>query len=202
MIRALITNEFSGDSMDTDLSVSSAVSALEGYASLILSRRNDYLSYGDALFELRTSEIGAQTIPLILATVDLYGDRTTDARYYAAGSLTGFLLGYYIGNRCSVKNDLSGASGFLTYLLPALCYTAVGGVAVLVNNENFANALPALASVAEVGLTTYIYKSFVEKSSNIGGNKINMNFFINPAPVFCKNEYVRKMPVAGLSLNF
>jgi hypothetical protein len=201
-VRALIADEIVGDSMDIDLSLSSAASALEGYASLFLSRRSEYLSYGDALFELRASEIGAQTIPLILATVDLYGDGSIDKRYYAAGSLAGFFLGYYIGNRCSVNNDLSGASGFLIYLLPALCYTAVGGVARLVNNKNFTYALPAVASVAEIGLTAYIYKSFVGKPLNTGSNKINMNFFINPAPLFCENEYLKKMPVAGLSWTF
>jgi len=187
---------------------STLVSLGEGYTSLFLSRKADYLTYGDALFELRASAMGASAIPLVLASIDLYSsDMSIDENVYIGTSLAGFAAGYWFGNRLSCINDLPGTAGLLTFFIPALCDLAAAGVGVLVNSDGYYNSLPVIILATDFTLTTVVYKSLTKKAT-VGlvplhdTDGTGLSFYFNPAPLLCKNEYIKRMPIASLSWNF
>jgi hypothetical protein len=184
--------------------ISTGLSLVEGYGSLFLSRNAQDLTYGDALFELRTAIIGSQTIPLILLSFDLYnGTNSINEKIYSATALAGFAAGYYLGYKFTAKNDLSGASGFFTYLIPYLAHGLTAGTGVLISKESFTKAYPIIFSVVDIGLTAYVYKSMAKPQTQLGmREKGNFNFYLNPAPLFTKNEVIRSMPIAGFQYNF
>lgn len=189
--------------------ISTGLSLCEGYASLFLSRNAQDLSYGDALFELRTSIIGGQTIPLILASVDLWnGAPSIDNKYYSATALAGWVAGYYLGYKLTSKYDISGPSGIFTYLIPYLAHGLTAGTGVLISSDINSNyfywkAYPIIFSVVDIGLTAYVYKSMAKPQTQVGmRERGNFNFYLNPVPLFAKNEILRKMPICGVRYNF
>lgn len=190
-------------SFQTHIRNASIVSLFEGYTSLYLFRKSEYLTYGDALFELRTSIIGAQTIPLILASIDLHRDEASDEKIYVITSLAGFSAGYYIGNKLSKGHDLSGPSAFLTYLLPYLAHGLTGGLTVLFESDGFTYSYPIIFSISEIGLTYFAYKKFAKK--DVGSThfeKGSFNFFVNPLCLLAKEEINNKLPLLAISYSF
>ncbi|HEX7318950.1 MAG TPA: hypothetical protein VF399_01165 [bacterium] len=217
-IKDLINGDLGMDNNmdDIDAGLATLSSVLEGYGSLFLSRNSEYLSFGDALFEMRTGIIGGQTIPLILLSFDLYNGRESsfNDRIYAATSLAGFAVGSYIGLQSSKVNNLSAASGVFTYVIPYLAHGLTAGIGVLMESDPsseanwYWRAYPITFSVLDIGMTYYIYKAFAKKEmtgmkhDRHDQEKMGLNFYLNPAPLFYRNEFIRKMPVAGLSWNF
>jgi len=129
--------------IDEDLQVSTLLSLGEGYTSLFLSQNSGNLTFGDALFELRLGALGAEALPLILATIDLHREGSnTDDRIYAALSLLGHGVGYLWGNKLSRDYDLPGAAGAMVWLLPYLAHATTLGFTVLTDNEGVLNSLP------------------------------------------------------------
>jgi len=189
--------------------IGTGLSLAEGYTSLYLSRNAQDLTFGDALFELRTSIVGSQTIPLILASVDLWnGASSIDNKIYSATALAGFVAGYYLGYKLTSKYDISGPSGIFTYLIPYLAHGLTAGTGTLINSGVSSDyfywkAYPIIFSVVDIGLTAYVYKSMAKPQTQLGmREKGNFNFYLNPAPLFTKNEIIRSMPIAGFQYNF
>lgn len=189
--------------------IGTGLSLAEGYGSLYFSRNAQDLTYGDALFELRTMMIGSQTIPLILASVDLWnGASSIDNRIYSATALAGFVAGYYLGYKLTAKYDLSGPSGIFTFLIPYLAHGLTAGTGTLINSGVSSDyfywkAYPIIFSVVDIGLTAYVYKSMAKPQTRVGmRERGNFNFYLNPAPLFTKNEVIRSMPIAGFQYNF
>ena len=138
-----------GDPYDL-IQLGTILSLAEGYTSLLLSKDAKNLTFGDALFEFRTSTMGAEALPLILGTIDLHRNENSDERVYAALSLVGHGVGYIWGNKLSRDYDLPGAAGVMTWLLPYLAHAATGGIAVLVDNEKFLDSYPAIYLTMDV----------------------------------------------------
>jgi hypothetical protein len=190
--------------------IGTGLSLCEGYASLYLSRNAQDLTYGDALFELRTMMIGSQTIPLILLSVDLWtgGNSAIDNRIYSATALAGFAAGYYLGYKLTSKYDLSGPSGIFTYLIPYLAHGLTAGIGTIINSGEstdyfYWKAYPIIFSIVDIGLTAYVYKSMAKPQTQVGmRERSNFNFYLNPAPLFTRNEVIRSMPIAGFQYNF
>jgi len=189
--------------------IGTGLSLAEGYASLYLSRNAQDLTYGDALFELRTMMIGSQTIPLILASVDLWnGAPSIDNKLYSATALAGFVAGYYLGYKLTSKYDISGPSGIFTYLIPYLAHGLTAGVGTLINSGVSSDyfywkAYPIIFSVVDIGLTAYVYKSMAKPQTQVGmRERGNFNFYLNPAALLTRNEIIRSMPIAGFQYNF
>jgi hypothetical protein len=177
----------------------------EGYTSLFLSKNAEDLTFGDALFELRTSTIGAEALPLILMTIDAHRDESTDELVYAALSLAGHGVGYLWGNKLSRDYDLPGAAGVMTWLLPYLAEAATGGIAILVDKEGFFNTLPAIYLSMDVLLTYVCYRAFARKSIDVGKTDVpNFNMSINPMCLVLKdkNKTFENMPFLTFSYNF
>ncbi len=210
----LIYGELNIDELDAGLATLSSV--LEGYTALFLSRNCEYLSLGDALFEMRTGIIGGQTIPAILLSIDLHNGSSAsfNDRIYSATSLAGFAAGYYIGLKSSKGNNLSAAAGVFSYIIPYLAHSLTAGIGVLMEPDVFDNdhwywrSYPITFSVLDIGMTYYVYRAFAKKEAmgmklkHGDQEKTGLNFFINPAPIFCKNEHIRKIPIAGLNWSF
>ncbi len=181
------------------------LSLAEGYTSLFLSKNAEDLTFGDALFELRTSTMGAEALPLILATIDAHRNNYSDERLYAALSLAGHSVGYLWGNKLSRDYDLPGAAGVMTWLLPYLAHAATGGIAVLVDNEGFLDTYPSIYLTMDVLLTTICYKAFAKKSIDMGKADIpNFNMSINPMCFVLKdkNKNFSNMPFLTFSYTF
>lgn len=184
--------------------VGSIVSLVEGYAALYLSRHDDRVTKGDAIFELRSCMIGAQTIPLILLGTDLFDDGDdTDLRIYAVTSLAGYAAGYAIGLALSRKYDLDDKDAGFTFLLPYLVHGVTAGIGVLAADDSYWKAYPMVYSALDIGLTYFVYKSLAKKSAgdpDRGGT--GFNYIINPVPLFVKDPALRAAPVAGISYRF
>jgi len=181
------------------------LSLAEGYTSLFVSKNSEDLTFGDALFELRASTMGAEVLPLILATIDAHRNENSDERVYAALSLAGHGVGYLWGNKLSRDYDLPGAAGVMTWLLPYLAHTATGGIAVLVDNEGFLDTYPAIFLTMDVMLTCICYKAFAKKSIDVGKADFpNFNMSINPMCFVLKdkNKIFENMPFLTFSYNF
>jgi hypothetical protein len=188
--------------------IGTGLSLAEGYGSLYLSRNAQDVTYGDALFELRTMMIGSQTLPLILLSVDAFtgGETDIDGRIYSGSALAGFAVGYYIGYKLTSKYDLSGPSGVFSYLIPYLAHGLTAGIGTIVQESSdyfYWKAYPIIFSIVDIGLTAYVYKSMAKPQTQLGmREKGNFNFYLNPAPLFTKNEVIRSMPIAGFQYNF
>jgi len=201
-----LTGKKNEDLFDDNIKrISTGLSLVESYGSLYLSRNAQDVTFGDALFELRTAIIGSQTIPLVLLSFDLYNGSSSsiDKRIYSATALAGFAVGYYLGYKFTALNDLSGSSGFFTYLIPYLAHGLTAGTGVLIGGDSYFKAYPIIFCVVDIGLTAYVYKSLAKPQTKVGWlDKGNFNFFMNPAPLFAKNEILRKMPICGVRYNF
>jgi len=193
-----------GDPYDF-IQLGTILSLAEGYTSLFVSKNSEDLTFGDALFELRTSTIGAEALPLILWTIDLHRNENSDERVYAALSLVGHGVGYIWGNKLSRDYDLPGAAGVMTWLLPYLAHAAIGGIAVLVDNEGFLDTYPTIYLTMDVLLTSICYKTFAKKSIDVGKADFpNFNMSINPMCFVLKdkNKIFENMPFLTFSYNF
>jgi len=188
--------------------IGTGLSLAEGYASLYLSRNAQDLTFGDALFELRTMMIGSQTLPLILLSVDAFtgGETDIDGRIYSGSALAGFAVGYYLGYKLSSNYDLSGPSGVFSYLIPYLAHGLTAGIGTIVQESSdyfYWKAYPIIFSIVDIGLTAYVYKSMAKPQTQVGmRERGNFNFYLNPAPLFTKNQVIRSMPIAGFLYNF
>ncbi|MBN1695371.1 hypothetical protein JW879_08225 [candidate division WOR-3 bacterium] len=193
-----------GDPYDL-IQLGTILSLAEGYTSLFMSKDAENLTFGDALFELRTSTIGAEALPLILWTIDLHRNENSDERVYAALTLVGHGAGYLWGHKLSRDNDLPGAAGVMTWLLPYLAHAATGGIAVLVDKEGFLDTYPTIFLTMDVLLTSICYKAFAKKSLDIGKADIpNFNMSVNPMCFVLKdkNKTFENMPFITFSYNF
>jgi hypothetical protein len=190
--------------------IGTGLSLVEGYGSLYFSRNSQDLSYGDALFELRTMMIGSQTLPLILLSVDAFtgGETDIDLKIYSATAIAGFAAGYYLGYKLTAENDLSGPSGVFTYLIPYLAHGLTAGIGTIVNSSESSDyfywkAYPIIFSVVDIGLTAYVYKSMAKPQTQaVIQDQGGFNFYLNPAPLFTKNQVIRSMPIAGFQYHF
>ncbi|MCK4420573.1 hypothetical protein KAW18_16995 [candidate division WOR-3 bacterium] len=175
----------------------------EGYSSLFLSKNSENLTFGDALFEFRTGVLGAEVLPLILATYDLHREEQTDERIYAASSLLGHGLGYVLGRKLTRDYDLSGASGIMIWILPYLAHGAAGGLVVLTENEGLIKSYPVIYLSMDIALTYLAYKAFAQKTIGIGKSDVpNFNMAINPMCFILKGKSTSKVPFFMMSYNF
>jgi hypothetical protein len=205
---------FAGEDFDIwdfeneDVRLSALLSLGEGYTSLFLSENSEDLTFGDALFELRMSAIGAEALPLILATIDLYREGSnTDERIYAGLSLLGHSLGYLWGYKFTRDYDLPGAAGVMVWILPYLAHATTGGLVILSDSEGFSDAYPAIYLGTDILLTLACYKAFAKKSTDVGKADIpNFNISINPMCFMFKDKdkdkNFGKMPFLSFSYNF
>ncbi len=183
--------------------IGTAVSLAEGYTSLLLSKNSENLTYGDALFELRTAVKGAEIIPLIITTFDLHREEQTDERIYAATSLVGHGLGYALGSRLTRQYDLSGAASTLIWILPYLAHGATGGLVVLTESEGFAKSYPAIFLTMDLALTYVCYNTFAEKATTIGKTDgPNFNIMVNPMCFVLKDKGAQGVPLLMVSYRF
>jgi len=158
MVKLLFTDEVF---TDLDNRIASALSLTESYLSIALSKDVEYLSWGDALFELRTSLIGAELLPSILLTLEnIKEDFEIPDEWYALSSLLGHGAGYYIGYELSKKYDISLATGLLSYLIPSLAHGFSAGLGILMESSEYWKFYPLIFIGGEIILTTYIYKAF------------------------------------------
>jgi hypothetical protein len=205
-VKALFVGEsIENDRINEDFQLGTLLSLGEGYSSLFFSQNSEDITFGDALFELRTSTIGAEALPLILWTIDLHRNENSDERVYAALSLVGHGVGYLWGNKLSRDYDLPGAAGVMTWLLPYLAHTATGGIVLLSDSEGLLNTYPAIFLTMDVLLTSICYKAFAKKSIDVGKTDFpDFNMSINPMCFVLKdkNKTFENMPFLTFSYNF
>jgi hypothetical protein len=183
--------------------IGTALSVLEGYTSLFLSRHSENLTYGDALFELRTAIIGAELVPLLMATYDLHREERSDERIYAATSLAGYGLGYLLGRKLSRDHDLSGTAGVFTWLIPYLAHSATGGLIALTESEGLARSYPAIFLAIDLPLTCFCYKIFAERSTKYSSADVpDFNVAVNPAYFLIKDRSQQNVPIVSVSYRF
>ena len=181
----------------------SVLSLVEGYAALILSKNDDYLTYGDASFEFRTAIIGAEFAPLIMATFDLHRDEMTDERIYAATSLAGFGLGYIWGRKLSREYDLSETAASMTWLIPYLAHSATGGLIALTESEGLAKTYPVIFLAMDLPLTYICYKTFAERPTGYGSADMRrFNIAFNPAFFMLRDKINGNVPLVAMSYYF
>lgn len=188
---------------DVFLQPGTVFSLAEGYAALFLSRKAGDLTYGDALFELRTAVIGAEALPFVLATYDLHRHEESNERVYAAVSLAGYGLGYLLGQKLTREYDLTGASGFLTWLIPYLAHGATGGLVALTESEGLARSYPAIFMTVDIALTYVCYRAFAQKATRLGkidGPKFNVA--VNPAAIVFRDMCPVELPVVSVEYHF
>jgi hypothetical protein len=188
-----------------DLQLSALLSLAEGYTSLYLSRNSGNLTFGDALFELRLSAMGAQALPLVLTTIDRNRDEWSDEKVYAGLSLLGHCVGYLWGYKFTRDYDLPGAAGVMVWILPYLAHATTGGLALLSDSETFFDYYPVIYLGTDILLTFVCYKAFVRKSTDVGKADIpNFNISINPMCFMFKDKDKNfgKMPFLSFSYNF
>ena len=187
------------------LQVSTLLSLGEGYASLFLSRNSEDLTLGDALFELRAASIGAEALPLILATYDFHSNADIDSRIYAGLSLAGHSIGYLLGNRLSRDYNLSGSGGVMIWLLPYLAHGATASIALLSDNEGLEKSYPAIFLTTDLLMTYAYYKAFAKKPVKMGkAHAPNFNLALNPMGLVCKdkNKTFEDIPFLMFSYRF
>jgi hypothetical protein len=186
--------------------VSSLLSLFEGYSSLFFSRNSEDLTLGDALFELRTGVMGAEALPLLLATYDLHSDVNISPSVYAGLSLLGHGAGYMLGNKLSREFDLSGAGGVMIWLLPALAHGFTGSLVFLSDSEGLARTYPTIFLTTDVLLTYFCYRNFAEKPLKTGqaNTTPHFNLALNPLSFVCKdkNKTFENMPFMMFSYEF
>ncbi len=183
--------------------IGSIASLVEGYTALYFSRHSENLTSGDAIFELRSCMIGAQTIPMILLSTDLHSDDDIDLRIYAVTSLAGYAAGYYIGMKLSERYDLTEDAGGFTFLLPYLVHGVTAGIGVLVADDAYWETYPIIYSVLDIGATYIVYKNMAKKATvNPDHEGSGFNFMFNPVPLVAKNTILRTAPIAGISYRF
>lgn len=200
IIKLLLKNEFKITKSDNTFS--SILSIIEGYSILYLSRNKYNVSFGDALFELRTTAIGSEFIPAFLRSYYLFKNDTIQERTYAATSLIGHLAGYYIGNKLSIENDISTTTAFLSYLIPSLAHLFTFGITAIVNSTDIMKAYPIIFISTDVGLTYLVYNSFKDLGKDTGANYLNnFKFGFNLKPELNNNEFKLK-PYLQMNINF
>ncbi len=196
-------NDDAWENLDDAAVVGTALSVFEGYSSLFFSRHSENLTYGDALFELRTAIVGAELVPLLLATYDLHRQEQSDERIYAATSLAGYGVGYLLGRRLSRDYDLSGAAGVFTWLIPYLAHSATGGLIALTESEDLARSYPAIFLAMDLPLTYFCYKMFAKRSTKYSSSDVpGFNVAFNPAYFLIKDRSQQSVPIVSLSYRF
>ncbi len=175
----------------------------EGYTSLFFPKNSDDLTFGDALFELLTGIMGAEFMPLILATFDLHREEQTDEKIYAVTSLLGHGLGYVWGRKMTRRYDLPGTAGVLMWILPYLAHGATAGLVVLTESEGFAKSYPAIFLTMDLALTYVCYTTFAEKATKTGNaHAPKLNIAVNPVCFMLKDKVGCKIPFLMVSYNF
>jgi len=204
-VKTLFVGEDIWENNEDVMQLGSLLSLGEGYTSLYLSRNSENLTFGDALFELRLSALGAEALPLILATVDLNRNEWSDERVYAGLSLLGHGVGYLWGYKFTRDYDLPGAAGAMVWVLPYLAHATTGGLALLTDSEKFLDFYPAIYLGTDILLTFACYKAFAKKSTDVGKADVpNFNISINPMCFMFKDKDKNfgKMPFLMFSYNF
>jgi hypothetical protein len=204
-VHTLFVGEDIWESEEDVMQIGSLFSLGEGYASLFFSRNAEDLTFGDALFELRLSAMGAQALPFILNTIDRNRDKWSDERVYAGLSLLGYGVCYLWGYKFTRDYDLPAAAGVMVWILPYLAHATTGGLVLLSDNEKVRDFYPAIYVGTDIALTFACYKAFAGKSTGFGKADIpNFNISINPMCFMFKdkNEYFGKMPFLYFSYNF
>lgn len=202
-LRTLISGWDHWEDKEDIMTFGTLLSVAEGYTALYLSRKSDYLTYGDALFEFRTAVMGAEFVPLLLATVDLHRGEQTDERVYATLSLAGYSVGYMLGKKLTRDHDLSGAAGVLIWILPYLAHGATGGLVALTESDGLAKSYPAIFLTIDVALTYVCYKAFAEKAGRIGKADFpRLNISLNPLCLLSKDNTFARVPLCSVSYRF
>jgi hypothetical protein len=202
-LKTLIVGWDKWDDKEDIMQMGTLLSLGEGYSSLFLSKNSENLTFGDALFEFRTGIMGAEALPLILATYDLHRDEQTNERIYAVSSLLGHGLGYILGRKLTRDYDLSGASGVMIWILPYLAHGAAGGLAVLTESEGLLKSYPVIFLSMDIALTYMAYKAFAKKTiGTVKADIPNFNIAINPMYFILKERKVDKVPIFMMSYNF
>lgn len=202
-VKTLVADWDNWEGGDDVAQLGTVASLGEGYASLFLSKNAEYLTYGDALFELRTAVMGAEVIPLLLATYDLHREEQSDERIYAAVSLAGHVLGYGLGLRLTRSHDLSGAAGIMMWIVPYLAHATTAGFGVLVDSEGFWKTYPTIFLLTDLSLTYLSYKAFAEEATAIGTlDAPKFNISINPMCFVLKDEHAHRVPFLTFSYRF
>ena len=202
-IKSLISDWDDWDDRKDIGQIGTLISLGEGYTALFLSNNSTNLTYGDALFEFRTAILGAEALPLILATYDLHRDEQTNGRIYAVTSLIGHGLGYALGRKLTEKYDLSGTAGILTWIVPYLAHGTTAGLMVLAESEGLWKSYPVIFLTTDLALTYVCYKTFAEKTTKMGkADAHNFNIAVNPMCFMLKDKVGCKMPFLMVSYNF
>jgi len=202
-VKTLVADWDEWEGGDDVMQLGTVASLGEGYLSLILSKNAEYLTYGDALFELRTAVIGSELMPLLLATYDVHREEQSDERIYAAISLAGHALGYGLGLRLTRSHDLSGAAGMMMWIVPYLAHATTAGFGVLIDSEGFWKTYPAIFLVTDLSLTYLSYKAFAEKETRIGRlDAPKFNIAVNPMCFVFKDDATHRIPFLTFSYRF
>lgn len=180
-LKTLFTNKF--ERTDNANTFASIISIIEGYGSMFIARNKKNISFGDALFETRTTTIGSEILPAILWTYDNFNNSDVQLRTYAAVSLLGHIGGYWLGDKLTRENDISLTTAILTYLIPSLAHLFTAGVLALSNSDVFLKSYPTIFMITDVGLTYVVYKTFKDLGVETGkneSNNINFGFDLRP----------------------
>lgn len=160
-------------------SIGAAVSLLEGYSSLFLSKDADYLTLGDALFELRLSMLGAETGPLIL--LSLYPD--SPLSLVLSTSVIGLSLTQFLGMQLSRKYDLSFTASALNFLLPYLAHGAVASIGLLLKSKTFWQFYPIVFLATDYYISWRIYQLFRKPSISRESSSLRVSPFIRVSEI-------------------
>ncbi len=186
--KTLFTNDF--EIRDVDNTISSIISLIEGYSSVFMSKSKKNISYGDALFEIRTTAVGSEIIPALLWTYDNFNNSDVKPRTYAAASLLGHFAGYWLGDKLTKENEISLTTAILTYLIPSLAHLFTAGVLALSNSDNFLKAYPTIFMITDAGLTYIVYKTFKDLGTETSNELNNLNFGFNLKPEKVNNRMI------------
>ncbi|MEO0275616.1 MAG: hypothetical protein ABIM60_02375 [candidate division WOR-3 bacterium] len=158
------------------------LSISESYLSLYFSKGDEYLTFGDALFELRTSLIGAEFLPALILTWANFRGVDISLEVWSISSLIGHSIGYHLGKELSKKNDLDFGPAFLTYLIPYLSHGFTAGLGILIGDEDYFKLYPLIFITSEIALTSFTYKFFIKKLESTSFKFDNLQFYFNPIP--------------------
>lgn len=172
-------------------SVRAIFSIAEGYTALYLSKDANYLTFGDALFELRLSLLGAEAGPMILWS--LYPDASRDL--FLTISAVGLTLSQILSMQLSRKYDLSFTAAALNFVLPYLVHSAILGIGILIVPETLWHYYPLVFITADGYLSWKIYQMFRKPAKPEKTSSLKVSPFIGfsriaPTPLVGLTVYI------------
>ena len=161
-------------------------SIAESYTALFLSKYAKYLTFGDALFELRLSILGAEAGPMILWSVN----PDAPQKLFLTTSAVGLTLSQILGMQLSRKYDLSLTAAALNFILPYLVHSAIVGVGIFFIPETLWRYYPLVYITADGYLSWKMYQMFRKPAKHKKTSSLKISPFfgfsrINPkSPLF------------------